>query len=61
MKIELSQDQVWLLLEALDALSENAADENASTGDKDIHESNDEKIKAVAKLYEYIANHPMEV
>jgi len=58
MKIELSQDQMCLLLEALDALSENADNENATTDDKDIHESNDEKIRAVAELYEYIANHP---
>ncbi len=56
MKIELSPEQVEVLLEALDALSENAEAENDATSDQDIHESNDAKLKEAAGLYKYLAN-----
>ncbi len=56
MKIELSPEQVEVLLEALDALSENAEAENDVTSDPEIHESNDAKIEEAADLYEYLAN-----
>jgi len=56
MEIELSPEQVEVLLDALDALSENAAAENHATRDPEIRESNDATIKAAADLYEYLAN-----
>lgn len=58
MKIELSENQVSLILESLSALSKAAEYENRATNDPDIHESNDAAIKAATDLYEYITNYP---
>lgn len=60
MKIELNEDQVSLILDGLDALSEAAADENRVARDPEILESNNAIIRDVAELYEYIANYKEE-
>lgn len=60
MKFELDELQVSLILDGLDALSENARSENRATSDPEIQHSNDLVIASVAALYEYIANHKEE-
>lgn len=54
MKIELSSEQLSLVLNALGALAENAEYENAATACEDIHESNNETISTVEALVKYI-------
>jgi len=61
MKIELDQDQIDLLLDGLDALSEAATAENRASDDVYIHEINDAVIKQTEELYEYLANYRTEV
>ncbi len=60
MKIELDEDQVRLILDGLDALSENASSESRATDDPEIQKSNDCVIAETAALYEYIANYKEE-
>lgn len=55
--MELSEEQIRLLLDGLDALSEAAESENQATDDPEIRESNDAIIRDSAELYEYIANY----
>ncbi len=57
MKIDLDDDQVRLILDGLDALSENASAESRVTDDPEIQQSNDLVIASTAALYEYIANY----
>ena len=54
MKIELSNEQISLVLNALGALAENAEYENNATACGDIHEANDETISSVEALVKYI-------
>ncbi len=54
MKIELSNEQISLVLNALGALAENAEYENKATVCGDIHEANDETINSVEALVKYI-------
>lgn len=60
MKIELSGEQLSLVLNALSALAENAEYENAATDCADIHEANDETIGAVDVLIRYIYKEAFE-
>ena len=60
MKIELDESQVRLILDGLDALSENASSESRATDDLEIQQSNDCVIAETAALYEYIANYKEE-
>lgn len=57
MKIELSEDQVGLILDGLNALAEAAESENRVARDPEILDANDAVIKDTAELYEYIANY----
>lgn len=54
MKIELSNEQISLVLNALGALAENAEYENKAMVCGDIHEANDETINSVEALVKYI-------
>ena len=60
MKIELNEEQISLILDGLDALSDAAEEENRVTEDPEILEGNDSVIKDTAELYEYIANYKAE-
>ena len=60
MKYELNEEQVILILDALDALSDAAEAESKATSDPEIRESNDATMKAAKDLYEYIANYKPE-
>ena len=60
MKYELNKEQVFLILDALDALSDEAEAESRITINHEIHESNNATVKAVKDLYEYIANYKSE-
>lgn len=57
MKVELNEEQIGLILDGLDALSDAATEENRVATDPEILESNDTVIKDAAELYEYIANY----
>ena len=60
MKVELNEEQIGLILDGLDALSDAAAEENRVARDPAIQESNDTVIKDAAELYEYIATYKEE-
>lgn len=55
MKYELNKSQIDTILRGLDALEEAAESENRYTEDADIHESNDDTIRAVNELREHLA------
>lgn len=57
MKIELSEEQVGLILDGLNALAEAAESENRVARDPEILDANDAVIKDTAELYEYIVNY----
>lgn len=57
MKVELNEEQIGLILDGLDALSDAAAEENRVARDPEILEGNDAIIRDAAELYEYIANY----
>lgn len=57
MKIELSEEQVELILDGLDALADAAESENRATTDPEVLDSNDSVLRDAAELYEYIANY----
>lgn len=57
MKIELNKEQIGLILDGLNALSEAAESENRVARDPEILDANDAVIKDTAELYEYIANY----
>lgn len=57
MKIELSEEQVGLILDGLNALSEAAEEENRVTRDPEILESNESTMRDTAELYEYIVSY----
>ena len=57
MKIELIEEQVWLILDGLDALAESAESENRVSTDPEVIDSNDAVLRDTAALYEYIANY----
>lgn len=60
MKVELNEDQIGLILDGLNALSEAAESENRVTRDPEILEGNDAIIRDAAELYEYIVNYKEE-
>ena len=57
MKIELIEEQVWLILDGLDALAESAESENRVSTDPEVIDSNNAVLRDTAALYEYIANY----
>lgn len=57
MKIELSKEQVNLILDGLDALAEAAESENRVTQDPEVMDGNEAVLRNTAELYEYIANY----
>ena len=57
MKIELTDEQRSLILDALDALADAAENEKCATNDSEVLESNDAVLRDAAALYEYIANY----
>lgn len=57
MKIELNEEQIFLILDGLDALSDAASSENRVSSDPEVLESNETVLRDTAELYEYIANY----
>lgn len=60
MKIELNQEQAYLVLESLDALSENACEERKATHDPEISDSCYQKMKEASELYDIIVQQVQE-
>lgn len=60
MKIELNEEQIGLILDGLNALSEAAESENRVARDPEIREGNDATIKDAAELYKYIVDYKEE-
>lgn len=57
MKIELNEEQIFLILDGLDALSDAASSESRVSNDPEVLESNEAVLRDTAELYEYIANY----
>jgi len=55
MKIEVTKEQIYTLLDGLDALIENAEYEDRATTDEDILESNEKSRRAAQEVYNYLA------
>lgn len=55
MKIEVTKEQIYTLLDGLNALIENAEYEDRATTDEDILESNENTCRAAKELYDYLA------
>ena len=55
MKIEVTKEQIYTLLDGLNALIENAEYEDRATTDEDILESNDNTRRAAKEVYDYLA------
>lgn len=55
MKIEVTKEQIYTLLDGLNALIENAEYEDRATTDEDILESNENACRAAQEVYDYLA------
>lgn len=55
MKIEVTKEQIYTLLDGLNALIENAEYEDRATTDEDILESNDNTRRAAKEVFDYLA------
>lgn len=55
MKIEVTKEQIYTLLDGLNALIENAEYEGRATTDEDILESNDNTRRAAKEVFDYLA------
>lgn len=55
MKIEVTKEQIYTLLDGLDALIENAEYEDRATTDEDNLESNEKSRRAAQEVYNYLA------
>ena len=55
MKIEVTKEQIYTLLDGLDALIENAEYEDRATTDEDILEGNEDTRRAAKEVYDYLA------
>lgn len=55
MKIEVTKEQIYTLLDGLNALIENAEYEDRATTDEDILESNENARRSAQEVYNYLA------
>ena len=55
MKIEVTKEQIYTLLDGLNALIENAEYEDRATTDEDILEGNEDTRRAAKEVYDYLA------
>lgn len=55
MKIEVTKEQIYTLLDGLNALIENAEYEDRATTDEDILESNENACRVAKEVYDYLA------